>query len=117
MYQLDSIAEQEEGIELSLTLDGAKFTNHITHVTCSIKVVDVRARDPINKNLLINVQSRDLSFVFKCHLMKDTKEGYKFFNNFFYCGKTLIEVGLPECKVRKKVRLLKITIPTDLSTT
>ena len=44
IFHLDTIAEQEAGVELGLTLYGAKFANHMAHVTCGIKVLGMRER-------------------------------------------------------------------------
>jgi len=82
MHRLDKIAV-DSAIEIYATLNGAKFTNHMSHVTCGLKIVDIRAIDPNTNQLLLNFQSRDLSFVFESHLMKDTKESYKHFKTFF----------------------------------
>ena len=72
MYRLDKIAV-DSAIEICATLDGAKFTNHMSHVTCGLKIVDIRAIDPKTNKLLLNFQSRYLSFVLESHLMKDKK--------------------------------------------
>ena len=81
MYRLDKIAVNS-AIETCATIDGANFTSHVSHVTCGLKIVDIRAIDPKTNKLLLNFQSRDLSFVFESHLMKDTKEGYNHFKDF-----------------------------------
>ena len=76
IHSLDTLAENLE-VEICTTLDGAKFANHMSYVTCDMKVIDVRAIDQKN-DLLVNFQIRELSFVFECHLMKDGKEGHAF---------------------------------------
>ena len=85
MHRLDKIAVNS-AIETCAALDGEKFTNHVSHVTCCLNIVDIRATDPKTNELLLNFQSRDLSFVCKSHLMKDTKNGYDHFKGFFLIG-------------------------------
>ena len=63
MHSLDKIAENSK-VEIYAILDGAKFTNHIAHVTCRIKVINIRAIDSKINDLLLNFQSRELSFIF-----------------------------------------------------
>ena len=106
MYRLSDIAENSP-VEVAITLDGSKLTSSLFHVTCGIKICDVRTRDPISGELLLLVeensvvkstmQSRDHSIMFKMHLMKDTKDGYKNFRDFFNFFKKVEEEGLPEC--------------------
>ena len=81
MHSLEKVAENTE-VEICSTWDGSTFTNNASHVTRGMKVIDTRAIDPKTNDLLVNFQSRELSFVFECHLMKDTKEGHAFSSIF-----------------------------------
>ena len=53
MHRLDKIAENST-VEICAMLDEAKFTNHMSRVTCGLKIVHVRAIDPKTNNLLLN---------------------------------------------------------------
>ena len=79
MCSLDTMCSKNEGAEIVLNLDGARFTNHTAHVACGVKVVDIRSRDLKRSYLLLNFQIRDHSYVFEMHLMKGTKDGHKYF--------------------------------------
>ena len=46
MRSLDTMYSKNEGIEIALTLDGARFASHAAHVACGVKVADTRARNP-----------------------------------------------------------------------
>lgn len=70
-------------MEIASTLDESKYTNHLSHVIHSIKIIDIGSRDPSNALRLVSFQNRNLSYVFECYLMKDTKYGYIFFKDFF----------------------------------
>ena len=67
------------------------------HVTFGMKVIDVRGIDQKPNDSLLNFQSRDLSFIFKFHLMKDTKECYTHFKDFFDLVEHIEKDGLPFC--------------------
>ena len=62
-HMLDEIVEREDGEEIALTLDEAEFANHLSHVTCGVKVIDIRCVDPSNASRLVKFQSRDSSHV------------------------------------------------------
>lgn len=93
IYKLDLLAERTNNVEIAITLDGSKLTKQLFHVTAGLKIVDVHAWHPKLDTLLLptdvetsghsSIQSRDNSYVVEMHLMKDTKEGYKCFTNFF----------------------------------
>ena len=76
------LASELEGIEIVLTLDGVKLTNNLSHVTCSVKIIDVRARDAGTNVLVFDFQGRDHYFVFESHTIKDSKDAYKHFKGF-----------------------------------
>ena len=61
-----------------------------------------------------SIQSRDNSYVVEMHLMKDTKEGYKAFTNFFDFCNIVYEKGLPACNKGPAIRKLTIVSPQDL---
>lgn len=62
-------------------------------MTCGIKICYARLRDPMSREFLLIIeensacksmmQSQDHSFAFEICLMKDRKEGYNQFRNFF----------------------------------
>ena len=49
MHKLDLLASELEGIEISLTLDGAVLTNNLSHVTCGVKIIIVCTRKNSNE--------------------------------------------------------------------
>ena len=76
--QLDELASTRDDVELAFTLDGAKLTSNLFHVTAGTKAADIRSRHPLNGKLLLQVasyfkfssiQSQEHAFVFKMHLM------------------------------------------------
>ena len=93
MYKLDILDENTENIEIAITLDDSKLTNRLFHVTAGLKIVDVHARHPKLGTLLLStdvetsgissIQSCNNSYIVEMCLMKDTKEGYKYFTDFF----------------------------------
>ena len=115
MCSLDKISSRHEGVEIALTLDGAIFTSHAAHVACGVKVVGVRARDPKCRDLPLNFQSREYSYVFKMYLMKDTKDGHEHFKKFFEWGREISEQGTPACASRAELKPMKVPFPVDLS--
>ena len=124
MYKLDVLAEVTDNVEIAITLDGSKLTKQLFHVTAGLKVVDVHARHPKLGTLLLptdvessghsSIQSRDNSYVVEMHLMKDTKEGYKCFNNFFEFYNNVGKNGLPACDKGRAIKKLKVVSPQDL---
>jgi hypothetical protein len=93
VFQLDDIA-QRESVELSITLDGAKLCDGISHLTAGIKITDGRAIDPQtgvplctadddNFGSIFSNQSRNFCFAIKSLIGKDSKKAYKEFADFF----------------------------------
>ena len=67
-------------VQISGTLDGAKLTNNIGHVTCGYKITDPRAVDPLTGIPLAisgKFQSRDLCFPLLMAFMKETTRFYR----------------------------------------
>ena len=124
MYKLDILAENTDNVEIAITLDGSKLTNRLFHVTAGLKIVDVHARHPKLGTLLLStdvetsgissMQSRDNSYVVEICLMKDTKEGYKYFTDFFQFYTNVGKEGLSACKYGRKIRKLKVVSPQDM---
>lgn len=77
----------------------------------------MRVLDLKTNNLSLDFESRELSFVFEYHLMKDTNEGCKYFKDFFDWVNKIGKEGLPSCTHRLKVHPLQATAPADLSET
>ena len=117
MYGLDELAETCDDIEISITLYGTKLTSNLFHVTAGLKIVDVRAKEPETGKLLMafgNLQSRDNSIVMELHLMKDSKDGYKYFKPFFQFFAAVEKNGLTADKHGKCIKTLIISSPQDL---
>ena len=107
IYRLDSLAALESDVEVEITLDGARLTSNLFHVTAGMKVVDCRSKHPIEGNFLLthgNLQSRDNCFAFELHLMKDIKEGYNFFKNFFNFFRAVQLNSVAEDKYGKAIK-------------
>ena len=80
MHSLETVAENAE-VEICATLNGATFENHMHHITCGMKVIDVRVIYPKQTICHLNIKAESFLF-FECHLMKDTKEGCAFLRFF-----------------------------------
>ena len=115
MYSLDIISSRYEGTEIVLTLDRARFILHIAYITYGVKVVDIRARDPKHYDLLLNFQSCKHSYMFKMYLIKDTKDRYKYFKEFFKWGREISKKGIPAYNLYSEVKLMKVLFLVDLS--
>ena len=115
IYSLSIISSRYEGTKIALTLDRARFTSHIAHITCQVKLVNIRTRDPKHCDLLLNFQSCEYSYVFEMNLTKDTKDGYKYFKEFFKWGREISKKGIPACNLYGEVMPIKVSFPVDLS--
>ena len=74
-----SVDPNVQPVMLCDTLDGARLTKYIGHVTSGIKMVDPRAIDPVTQlSLYISskIQSRDLCFAMMMACAKDNKYLY-----------------------------------------
>ena len=121
MYKLDILAENTDNVEIAITLDGSKLTNRLFHVIAGLKIVDDHARHPKLCTLLLStdvetsgissMQSRDNSYVVEMRLMKDTKEGYKYFNDFFQFYINVRKEGLSAYEYGCKIKKLKVVSP------
>ena len=124
MYKLDVLAELTGNVEIAITLDGIKLTKQLFHVTAGLKITDIHAHHPKLGTLLLptdietsghsSVQSRDNSYVVEMHLMKDTKEGYKCFTDFFEFYVKVGEDGLPACEHSHIIKKLKVVSHQDM---
>ena len=120
-------------VSLATTMDGGTLFGTSTHVTAGIKIIDLRAKEPITgaplflntgsslrTNLPIGsgtkIQSRDVCFPLLSIFAKDKKELYKEeFSDFYSFFSKLQEEGLPENDNGPAVKPMKIVSPQDLS--
>ena len=95
IFNLHDIA-QRESVELSMTLDGAKLCDRISHLTAGVKVTDARAIDPRDGTSMcffddaafvrvFKTQSRNYCFAMKSLIGKDSKKAYREFHGGFQC--------------------------------
>ena len=115
------MSENTENVEIAITLYGSKLTNRLFHVTLVLKIVDVHARHLKLGTLLLSMDvetsgissmlSRDNSYIVEIYLMKDTKEGYKYFTDFFQFYTNVGKEGLSAYKYGRKIRKLKVVCP------
>ena len=83
MYLLNINSSRYKGTKIVLILDRTRFILHIAYIMYRVKVFNIRVRYLKRRNLLMNFQSYEYSFMFEMHLMKDTKDGYKYLKEFF----------------------------------
>ena len=124
MYKLDILVENTENVEIAITLDSSKLTNRLFHVISGLKIVDVHARHLKLGTLLLltdveisgisRMQSCDNSYMVEMCLMKDTKECYKCFTNFFEFYVKVGEDGLPGCEHGLAINKLKVVSLQDM---
>ena len=115
IHLLDIISSRYEGTEIVLTLDGARFASCIAHITYRVKVVDIRVRDLKHYDLPLNFQSYEHSYMFEIHLMKDTKDGHKYFKEFFEWEREVSKKIIPAYNSHSEVKLMKALFLVDLS--
>ena len=107
-----------QALDWLATIDGSQITKHTSHLLCSMKLNDVAARDPITSTpCFINLpptkndeyrsdldlenslmeyksfQSHNYCFPFQCQLVKETKQSYTYFEDFFKFVRELSESG------------------------
>lgn len=124
MYKLDILAKNTENIEIYITLDGIKLTKRLFHIIVGLKIVDVHARYPKLVTLLLStdietsgissIQIHNNSYVVEMHLMKDTKDRYKNFTDFFQFYSKIREEGLYTYEYGHIIKKLKVINPQDL---
>ena len=62
MHRLSNIAENSP-VEVAVTLDSSRLTSSLFHVTCGVKICDVRARDPVSGELLLLVEENNVDYL------------------------------------------------------
>ena len=97
LFKLDQITLEEGGVRIAITLDRAYLSRNIQHVTCSVKIVNPQAVNPMTGIPigLEGIQSRDFCFLMKILLTKDSKALYHtHFKDFFEWSKKLGTEGV-----------------------
>ena len=59
MHKLDTLTSKIGGFEVALAIAGARLINNISHVTCGVKIINVRGRSIRKNSLVIDFQRRD----------------------------------------------------------
>jgi hypothetical protein len=119
LYKLDNVARDsnELPIEFSITLDaGVDVSHNISHITAGIKINDPHVIDPkigilVGQDHSMPVQSRELCYLFKILIARDTKELYNTcFADFFAFFKQV-----EECRFGEFARPFNVSTPQDMS--
>ena len=124
-FHLTELSRLDGGVEIAITLDGAKLSRNLSHVTAGIKIVDKRACDPNTGAPLFvasdgstnqSVQSREFCFPVKILLAPDSKDLYKNeFADFFKYFDALGRNGLKASEHGTALKPFKIVSPQDMS--
>ena len=115
MVDVAKAGSRERPMLIAPTLDGAKLTNELGHVTGGIKIVDPRCINPLTGTPIVNFQSRDLCYVFQLTFGKDCTGVYDVcYDEFFkYFGGSVVVPSTVDGK--PELSNIEVVSPADMS--